>query len=120
MFRAFVILAATSLFLCTAVVDPSIGGGRDTQKSRNFEVSMKNNLFNQKDITVSAGDTVRWINEDNGKHSVTPDTDGSPFKEIVLDGGTFSDRITFDKAGTFKYHCKFHPKAMMGTITVTK
>jgi plastocyanin len=35
---------------------------------------------------------------------------------IQTGGGTFS--FTFTKAGTFTYHCNFHP-SMHGTIVVT-
>jgi plastocyanin len=124
MFRVIALISAMSLILCMAVVDPSVHAddkGKDQKTTRNFEVRMKSNQFDQKDITVSVGDTVRWVNEDDGKHSVTMD-DGSPLpiKEMVQDGGTFSNRVAFDKEGVLKYHCKFHSATMKGTVTVMK
>lgn len=121
MYRAFASISALSMLLCVAFADPSVRGDDKGKKAaRNFEVRMKGNQFDQKDISVSVGDTVRWVNEDNGKHSVTTDT-GSAISvdEVVVDGGTFTDRITFDKEGVLNYHCKFHG-TMKGTVTVTK
>jgi plastocyanin len=121
MFRAFAVIAVMSMFLSMALFGPSLHGnesGTTLKAARNFEVRMKGNQFDQKDITVSIGDTVRWVNEDNGKHSVTADTGSAlPIKEMVVDGGSFTDRITFDKAGVLNYHCKFHAN-MKGTVTV--
>ena len=90
-------------------------------KSRHFEVRMQSgNKFNPDSFEIQVGDTVTWINEDDTKHSATPDDD-SPimFTETDLASGKFSGRITFDTAGTVKYHCKHHPATMKGTITVT-
>jgi plastocyanin len=78
---------------------------------------MKGNKFDQADLTIAVGDTVRWVNDDNGKHSTTPDTEGAPWTEMIVEGGAHSDRVTFAKAGTYEYHCKFHG-TMKGKITV--
>lgn len=67
------------------------------------------------DLTVHVGDTVIWTNTGAAAHTVTTD-DGALF-----DSGTMKPDDTFSftctTAGTFPYHCTFHPW-MKATITV--
>jgi plastocyanin len=95
--------------------------------AKNFEVRIAGMAFDQKNITISAGDSVTWINDDgatsNTTHSVTTDP-GSPLSipEIVLDPNVpllWSSRQTFPTAGVFNYHCKFHPMMAGNSVTVT-
>jgi plastocyanin len=66
-------------------------------------------------LTVKAGTTVTWINEDEDPHTVV--ADGDAFRSQVLgSGGTFS--FTFPAVGTFAYVCSIHP-FMRGTVVVT-
>ena len=37
--------------------------------------------------------------------------------EVIVEGGAFSQRITFNQAGVFKYKCRFHG-GMTGKVTV--
>jgi plastocyanin len=86
--------------------------------AKNYEVLIAGHEFDQKNITIAVGDTVTWINDDAGKHTVTQDP-GSPlsFTEVVIDGSTYSPRQTFSAAGVLKYHCRIHP-SMTGSVTV--
>ena len=76
------------------------------------------------DVTVPAGTTVRWTNEDTVAHTVTSGvSDGSSgsddgrFDSGFLDqGGTFT--FTFDEPGVYPYFCIPHPW-MRGSVTVT-
>ena len=76
--------------------------------------------FEPKALTVAAGTTVEWVNE-GGRHTVEAD-DGSFKSDVLTDGKTFEH--TFDKPGTYAYHCSFHGEAggkdMAGKIIVTK
>jgi plastocyanin len=65
-------------------------------------------------ITVKAGSTVTWTNDDNFTHSVQ--LDGA--QPLVMKPGTQVSQ-TFDTAGTFHYICSFHPQNMQGTVVVT-
>lgn len=94
--------------------------------AKNFEVRIAGMAFDQKDITISVGDSVTWINDDgtnnNTKHSVTTDSGSSlSIPEIVLDPNAtttmYSDRQTFPTAGMFKYKCRFHG-GMNGSVKV--
>jgi LPXTG-motif cell wall-anchored protein len=77
-------------------------------------VTIRDFTFSPKSVTIDAGDTVTWTNEDDVEHSATAE-DGS------FDTGTFgngrSRSHTFDTAGTFQYICTPHP-FMKGTINV--
>jgi len=78
-------------------------------------VTIKGFAFGPATLEVAAGTTVTWTNEDSTPHTVTGDK--NEFDSGNLDPGkTFTH--TFDKAGTFAYHCTIHP-SMKATITVT-
>jgi plastocyanin len=79
------------------------------------EVHMKNIQFDPKDVTVKAGQTVRWVNDDDVEHNVVARS-GANFKsDLFGKGGTFETKV--DKAGTVAYVCTVHP-AMMATLNV--
>ena len=65
-------------------------------------------------ITVAAGSTVTWTNDDNFTHSVRIEG-GTP---MVIKPGE-KTTFTFDKPGTFKYDCSFHPQDMKGEVVVS-
>lgn len=62
-------------------------------------------------ITISAGESVTWINEDSAFHSVTSGFYDEP--QDLFDSGYMdpfdSYTLTFDEAGTFDYFCTLHP-----------
>ena len=81
-------------------------------------VPMINYKFDPVELTISAGTTVIWTNEDNVEHTVTSGLRDNPtglFDEAVGPGGTFS--FTFNETGTFEYFCIPHP-GMDGTVIV--
>jgi plastocyanin len=65
-------------------------------------------------VTVAAGQTVRWINDDAVDHTITFDS-GEGTSPPIGQGGVFTH--TFARAGTYTYHCTPHP-FMRGTIIV--
>ncbi|HVZ90839.1 MAG TPA: cupredoxin family copper-binding protein [Rhizomicrobium sp.] len=77
-------------------------------------ISIKNFDFAPMTLTVRAGETVTWRNDDEEPHTVVS-LDGL-FRSAAMDGGeSFSFR--FDKPGTYKYLCSIHPR-MTGAIVV--
>jgi plastocyanin len=83
-------------------------------------IKLANFKFEPARVTVAAGTTVVWQN-DQGRHTI--EGDKGEFKSPVLTAGqTFE--FTFDKPGSYGYHCGFHGesggKDMAGTIIVTK
>lgn len=78
------------------------------------DVTIVDFSFMPSSLTISAGDTVRWTNQDAAPHTATSDNG-------VWDSGTLttgnSYMRAFDDAGDFPYHCTIHP-SMMASITV--
>lgn len=77
-------------------------------------VTIQNFAFSPATITIKAGQSVTWTNEDNIGHSAT--SDNGSFDTGVLSQGQ-SKSITFAKAGTYTYHCSVHPD-MKATVIV--
>jgi LPXTG-motif cell wall-anchored protein len=69
-------------------------------------VSIKDFSFDPAQITVAPGTTVTWTNEGPSAHTTTAD-DGSWDSGTLQQGEDFS--FTFDKPGTYAYHCSIHP-----------
>lgn len=86
----------------------------NTTPAAGNSVQISNFSFTPATLTVKVGDTVTWTNEDSTGHSATAD-DGSLDTGIIAQGKSGS--ATFNKAGTYTYHCKVHP-SMHGTIIV--
>ena len=78
-------------------------------------VTIKGFAFGPATLKVAAGTTVTWTNQDSTAHTVTGDKNEFDSGNLAP-GKTFTH--TFDKAGTFAYHCTIHP-SMKATITVT-
>lgn len=65
-------------------------------------------------IEVAAGTTIEWTNRDPVDHTVTAD-DGAWDSGLIEPGGTW--RRTFDRPGTYPFHCTPHP-FMRGVVVV--
>ncbi len=71
--------------------------------------------FSPAALSIKADTTVIWKNMSSTPHTITSD-DGTSFDSgTIAVGGTF--RHTFKVAGTFAYHCNYHPY-MRATIYV--
>jgi len=77
-------------------------------------VSIQQYSFLPGDISVRAGTTITWSNEDDAVHTVTA-ADKSWDSGRLPVGGIFSQ--TFADPGTYEFLCSIHP-AMKGTVTV--
>ncbi|MDO8188141.1 cupredoxin domain-containing protein [Conexibacter sp. JD483] len=65
-------------------------------------------------VSVRVGARLRFDNRDDAAHTATAD-DGSFDSGTIAVGAT--RQVTFSRAGTFAYHCDFHP-FMHGTVLV--
>jgi YVTN family beta-propeller protein len=77
-------------------------------------VSIANFAFAPAALSVPAGSTVAWRNDDGAPHAIAF-ADGAPASDLLLPGQRFAR--TFAKAGTFDYVCSVHPYTA-GTVTV--
>jgi plastocyanin len=77
-------------------------------------VKIDNFTFDPPRLTVKAGATVTWYNEDDIPHTVA--ATGKQFRSKALDtDGKFS--FTFTTPGSYEYFCSLHPH-MTGVIVV--
>ena len=84
--------------------------------AKTHTVTITGNRYSPAALTIKAGDTVVWKNDDDKDHAVNAD-DKSFKSDNISPGDDF--KHTFAKAGTFKYACRYHPREK-GTVTVEK
>lgn len=84
--------------------------------SQQVAASIKDFAFAPDPITLAAGGTITWTNDDTANHTVTFDDPSVTSSDTLGRGATFP--ATFPAAGTYTYHCSFHP-GMQGTVTVS-
>jgi len=82
----------------------------------NHEVTMKSISFEPKVLEIQTGESVTWVNKSHTNHSATAE-DGS-FDTKMVNPDKSSKAISFEKVGTFSYHCQLHGKTMNGQIVV--
>ena len=95
---------------------PSLGatGGVVDAAAKAVTVKIDNFTFAPPDLTVAAGTTVTWKNDDGEVHRVADDHNA--FSSAALDtDDSFSH--TFATAGVYHYFCTIHPY-MVGKIVV--
>jgi plastocyanin len=73
--------------------------------------------FAPADISVAAGTTVTWTNDDHFTHSVHFLDGGLPSAPMVMQPGDHAT-FTFTTPGRYAYECHLHPQDMRGTVTV--
>lgn len=94
---------------------PTAGAGEsDATAVEGDAVTIENYAFSPIKLSAAAGTTVTWTNKDSTPHTVTAD-DGSFDSGNLGSGDTWT--YTFKVAGTFAYHCNYHP-AMKGAVTI--
>ena len=76
------------------------------------KVDVKSFKFNPGVIAVKKGGRITWTNSDSTAHTAT--ADARSFDTQAINPGK-SKSVSFTTAGTFAYHCDFHPfmKAMV-------
>jgi plastocyanin len=80
-------------------------------------ITISNFAFGPAAMTVKAGTTVTWTNQDSVAHTVVEtDSLAGPNSQPLDQGKSYS--FKFATAGTYHYHCSIHPD-MVGTVTVT-
>ena len=80
------------------------------------KIAIDNFSFKPKELTISAGTTVTWVNHDDVPHTATSAAMPRAFDSKALDT---DDKFAFKftKPGTYKYYCKIHTH-MTGTVIV--
>jgi plastocyanin len=100
---------ALSVILALLVVQAS-----HPVRAQTMTITIQNFAFSPATITIPAGTTVTWTNEDSAAHTATSDS-GVWDSGTLMTGQSYSR--TFDQPGTYPYHCMIHP-FMKATIIV--
>jgi amicyanin len=79
-------------------------------------VTIHNFEFHPASISVKAGSTVTWTEQDADVHTVKFGGTGGAISPVLRKGDTYSH--TFKSPGTYAYICSIHPY-MHGTVVVT-
>lgn len=97
---------------------PASSGSEQTS-SNAVAVEISNFAYSPTTLTVKVGTTVTWTNKDSARHDVAADKPSSdaPSSELLGRGESYS--FTFNKAGTYSYHCTPHPN-MQAKVIVTE
>lgn len=71
-----------------------------------IDIRIDRSSFSPADVTVNAGDTVRWTNRDNTNHQVV--SDAGAFVSPILGPGK-SHSFVFENPGTYRYRDALRP-----------
>lgn len=122
---ALALAASLAIYSCGGGGGGNGGGGSPTEPpqpgpAQTHIVTVKENSYEPKSITIQPGDTVRWVFSGiDPNHTVTA-LNGNFDSGAVFtsNGATFERR--FDTRGTFDYSCKAHKQCclMQGSIRV--
>lgn len=86
------------------------------------DVTIQNSIFSPNEVTISAGESVRWTNRDFALHTATSGNPGDPDAGSVFETGNLSrgqsSTIQFDQVGEFIYFCRLHPTTMFGAKVI--
>jgi plastocyanin len=111
---ALVAGATVALALLPAAAHEPSATNRPLRGTETRWVRMVDDAYRPRNVTISRGTRVRWVNAGNSDHSAT--ATGSWDSGLLDPGETF--RRVFRRTGSFPYFCTAHP-SMRGTITVT-
>ena len=111
---AMAAILGTALALGSAAT-PGLAGSASDKPASAAEIKIDNFSFGPATVTIPAGTTITWTNNDDVPHVVSSD-DNKTFKSKALDTDDHFS-FTFTKPGTYNYYCAIHPK-MVAKIVV--
>jgi plastocyanin len=108
----------SALLLSAVVAATTLGFAIDIASGESphasYTVHIKAMRFDPQELTVKAGDTVVWVNQDFFPHTASA-ANGQFDSHDISAGGSWKYVAT--KAGDFAYICSLHPN-MPGTLHV--
>jgi len=94
---------AAGIAIGSVGVSAADGVWRVAQKGRNFEVPR---------ITIAAGDTIRFTNDDEYLHQIYVKSPDLNFDSAEQAPGQVIE-VRFRNAGTYEVRCRIHPKMLL-------
>jgi plastocyanin len=105
---SIVITAITALVVSGALAVSALASTKS--------VSVKDDVFAPKSLTVNKGTTVKWVWKGHEPHNVTVTRGPAKFHSKTQTTGAFSKKFT--KAGTYRIVCTIHAPRMSMTVKV--
>jgi plastocyanin len=102
--------AAVMAIVVAGAVTPGVAAAAPIRKPVTHTVSIDGARFSPADLTVRAGDTIVWVNNDILAHTAT--SRNGAFDSKVIEPGRRWKFVVKQK-GTFAYTCSFHPMDAM-------
>lgn len=85
-------------------------------------IALENFKFDPREIRVSRGTKITWVNKDGAVHTVNTDNHPGHTYYLAQNSRDLKQRetysVTFDEPGIYPYHCTPHAKIMTGIILV--
>lgn len=113
--RTFVAQLAVAIAAASTVPLPLAKTALAHGEPRTHTVRIKNFVFAPRTLTVHAGDTIRWINNDIVPHTATADDESWDTGELKR-GQSGEIKVRADM--TLNYFCRFHPM-MKANLRIT-
>jgi len=106
-----------AIFLLGAVVGSVFAAGVEFARAAEpaTTISIDNFSFTPATLTVKAGTTVTWTNQDDIPHGIGATNNAFPKSKALDTDDSYS--FTFATPGTYQFFCYLHPK-MVGSIVV--
>jgi plastocyanin len=100
--------------ILTLVAFASLAAVGHANAATTKDINITGSGFSPSSVTITAGDTIKWVNKDNANHQIYGQ--GGRFISPIL-GKNQSWTFTFNAAGSYSYKDELHPK-LTGSITV--
>jgi plastocyanin len=107
------------ILLVSALAAGCGGGDSPTDpQTGTIEIELRPESFAPSQVTITPGSTIRWTNQEEIFHTITPDGHSEwEREELEFEGEVFEH--TFETEGVFHYFCEPHQAlGMVGTIRV--
>ncbi|MEK7617102.1 MAG: cupredoxin domain-containing protein [Patescibacteria group bacterium] len=106
----------------TEEASPSTSEATETAQMEKNVVTISSSGFMPQNITIKAGDTISWMNEDSESHQVQSAVHPThqlypPLNTVGLLKSGEKKSLSFPDAGTYKYHDHLNP-SLTGSVTV--
>lgn len=88
----------------------------------NHQVNAQAMAWSPNDITIDMGDSVTWVNNNNGSHNINGTTATYPANpesfSMLTSGTNWTYGKRFNVPGVYTYRCDVHSGTMIGKVTV--
>ena len=98
-------IAAVATLWTVILAGDALGAGGVT-------VSQRGRAFAQRDVQVTRGQVLTFVNDDSFIHQVFIESSAMKFESGEQEPGTTVE-IRFPAAGTFEVRCQIHPKMLL-------